>query len=182
MTTYISLLRGINVSGQKKIKMAELKTLYESLGLRDVTTYIQSGNVIFNSDKEAALIKEHLQKNIAQHFSFNVPVEVISYDEFTKIKEQLPFTEIDIEQDGSKVLITFLSEIPTAASVEKLMSYVTTPEKLVVKDKFIYLHCPNGYGKTKLSNNFIENKLKVIATTRNLKSIVKLSDMGLAIK
>jgi len=182
MTTYISLLRGINVSGQKKIKMPELKSLYESLGLRDVSTYIQSGNVIFNSDKEAALIKEQLQQNIAQCFSFDVSVEVISYDEFTKIKEQLPFTEVDIEQDGAKVLITFLSKVPKAMSIEKLMSYVKLPEQLIVKDKVIYLHCPNGYGKTKLSNNFIENKLKVIATTRNIKSIIKLSTLGLAIK
>ena len=179
MTTYISLLRGINVSGQKKVKMAELKVLYESLGLEDVATYIQSGNVIFKDDRDAPALKSCLEQNIEQHFSFHVPVEVIPHHEFMKVNNQLPFDDINLEQDGTKVLITFLSELPQATLIEKLMSYVKAPEQLVIKEKVIYLHCPNGYGKTKLSNNFIENKLKVTATTRNLKTIAKLSSLAI---
>ena len=178
MTIYISLLRGINVSGQKKIKMADLSVLYESIGLKDVVTYIQSGNVIFKNDRDTQTLKTLLEQNIEQHFSFQVPVEVIPLSEFIVINEQLPFTNIDLELDGTKVLLTFLSEPPQAELVEKLMSYVKAPEQLVIKEKVIYLHCPNGYGKTKLSNNFIESKLKVRATTRNLKSITKLSTLA----
>jgi len=178
MTTYISLLRGINVSGQKKITMAELKTLYESLGLQGVVTYIQSGNVIFENNRDALTLKSLLENNIEEQFSFHVPVEVIPLNEFIEIKDQMPFTDIDLELDGTKVLVTVLSALPQTELIEKLMGYVKAPEKLFTKEKVIYLHCPNGYGKTKLSNNFIENKLKVTATTRNLKSIVKLSALA----
>jgi uncharacterized protein (DUF1697 family) len=179
MTIYISLLRGINVSGQKKVKMTELKALYESLGLQSVVTYIQSGNVIFKSNKNAEILKGLLEQAIEQHFSFQVPVNVITKDHFLIINKQLPFTDIDLELDGTKVLITFLSASPKSELTEKLMTYVKAPEKLIISDKVIFLHCPNGYGKTKLSNNFIENKLKVVTTTRNLKTLVKLSTLML---
>jgi len=175
MTTYISLLRGINVSGQKKVKMAELKALYESLGLQNVVTYIQSGNVIFKSDKNSESLKMLLEQTIKQNYSFEVPVEVISQKDFLMVNEHLPFTDVDLELDGSKVLITFLSAAPKTELVEKLMTYVKSPETLIINNKVIFLRCPNGYGKSKLSNNFIENKLKVTATTRNLKTLVKLS-------
>lgn len=180
MTTYVSLLRGINVSGQKKVKMTDLKMLYESLGLQNVVTYIQSGNVIFKSDKEADILKVFLEQAIEQHYSFQVPVKVISEDEFLMIKTHIPFSNINVELDGAKVLITFLSASPKVELADKLMTYIQAPEKLIINDKIIFLHCPNGYGKTKLSNNFIENKLKVSATTRNLKTLIKLSALTLA--
>jgi uncharacterized protein (DUF1697 family) len=175
MTTYISLLRGINVSGQKKVKMAELKSLYESIGLQNVITYIQSGNVIFRSNKNSEILKVLLEQAIEKHFSFQVPITIITKDDFLMINKQLPFSDIDLELDGTKVLITFLSISPKTELADKLITYVKPPEKLIIRDKVIFLHCPDGYGKSKLSNNFIESKLKVVATTRNLKTLVKLS-------
>jgi len=85
---------------------------------------------------------------------------------------------VDLEENGTKVLLTFLSKQPQASKIEELTEYVKSPEELVVKNKEVYLFCPNGYGKTKLSNAFIERKLDVIATTRNWKSICKLNGLA----
>lgn len=179
MTQYISILRGINVSGQKKIVMKELKSLYESLGFENVLTYIQSGNVIFDSDIDHVLdIQKLIEDAIKTKYNFEVPVDIRTSNEFEKVLANLPFGAVDLEADGTKMLITFLSQQPDKSAVNRLMEYVKAPEKLVLGDKCIYLHCPNGYGKTKLSNVFIEKKLDVLATTRNLKSVNKLCELA----
>jgi uncharacterized protein (DUF1697 family) len=179
MTQYISIIRGINVSSQKKIVMKELKSLYESLGFENVLTYIQSGNVIFNSDIDHVLdIQKLIEDAINTKYNFEVPVDIRTSNEFEKVLANIPFGEVDLEADGTKMLITFLSHQPDKSAVNRLMKYVKAPEKLVLGDKCIYLHCPNGYGKTKLSNVFIEKKLDVLATTRNLKSVNKLCELA----
>jgi uncharacterized protein (DUF1697 family) len=176
--TYITLLRGINVSGQKKIKMAELKVLYEKLELINVKTYIQSGNVIFTSTFTHEHLKNIIEAAITQQYSFNVIVSVIPFTSFKLGINNLPFPEVDVENEGNKVLLSFLSTTPTREKKELLLSYVKSPEQLVIIDNVVYLHCPNGYGKSKLTNNFVENKLKLDATTRNLKTVYQLLAMA----
>lgn len=179
MTRYISILRGINVSGQNKIVMKELKSLYESLDFENVVTYIQSGNVIFDSASDDA---EGIQKTIADaikaKYNFEVPVDVRTANDFKEVLAKFPFDDVNLENDGTKMLVTFLAQQPDTSAVNTLMEYVKPPEKLVLGNKCCYLHCPNGYGKTKLSNVFIENKLNVLATTRNLKSVSKLCELA----
>ncbi len=173
---YLSLLRGINVAGQKKIKMAELKALYEGLGFADVQTYIQSGNVVFEADsglKHQALIEQAIQKA----YGFDVHVSVCIKDEFNAILEACPFGEVDLAADGTKVLATLLSDEPDQDAIDSLVSFKHESESLVVLNKVVYLRCPNGYGKTKLSNSLLEKKLKVQATTRNWRSMKKLQEM-----
>lgn len=178
MNKYIAVLRGINVSGQKKIIMADLKCLVESLEFSDVSTYIQSGNIVFQSAITHKIeIKACLENAIEQKYGFYVPVEIRSAQELHQILNELPFEHINVEQEGTKVLVTFLSAIPTKGDIDKLLGYVVEPEKLVVNDQTVYLHCPNGYGRSKLSNVFIEKKLQVSATTRNLKTVVKLCQL-----
>jgi len=179
MTKYISILRGINVSGQKKIVMKDLKSLYESLGFENVLTYIQSGNVIFDSAIDHVEdIQKIIEDAIKAKYKFEVPVDIRTSNEFKKVLARLPFDDVNLETDGTKMLITFLAQEPDNDAVNTLMAYVKPPEKLVLGDKCIYLHCPNGYGKTKLSNVFIEKKLNVLATTRNLKSVNKLCELA----
>jgi len=175
---YISLLRGINVTGQKKIIMKDLKALYESLGFDDVVTYIQSGNVIFTSEVKVGTAIAQIEEAISKQYGFDVPVQVREVSDFESIIKNCPFSELDLAEEGTRVMVTFLDAQPTDENTEKLMTYVKEPERLVVVDREVYLHCPNGYGKTKLTNNLIENKLKVRATTRNWKSLVKLCDLG----
>jgi len=176
--TYISLLRGINVAGQKNILMADLKALYVSLGFCDVQTYIQSGNVIFESELEADGIVTLIEKAISKKYAFDVSVQVREVAMFERLVDECPFKELDLVVEGTRVMVTFLAVRPSEEAMEKLMTYVKEPERLVYHDKHIYLHCPNGYGKTKLSNTFIEKILGVSTTTRNWKSVVKLFDLG----
>ena len=173
---HLSLLRGINVGGQKKIKMVELKALYEGLGFADVQTYIQSGNVVFDADSglnHQTLIEQAIQKA----YGFDVHVLVRTKDEFNAMVEACPFGEVDLEVEGGKVLATLLSDEPNSEAMDSLASLKHESESLVVLNKVVYLRCPNGYGKTKLSNNLLEKKLKVQATTRNWRSMKKLQEM-----
>jgi len=176
---YISLLRGINVSGQKKIKMLDLKSLYESLGFVNVVTYIQSGNVIFESDnKNIAKLKSQIEDTIEGKFKFDVPVEIRKKSEVTTIITNNPLGPINLETDSTRVLVTFLAAKPNKDKLADLLSYVSLPNKMLISGKEIYLYCPNGYGKSKLTNNFIEKKLGVVATTRNWKSVLKLHELS----
>jgi uncharacterized protein (DUF1697 family) len=175
MATYLSILRGINVSGQKMIKMADLKALYETLGFKNITTYIQSGNVVFESKTKknlAALIEQKIKNT----FGFDVPVIVLTQREMQAIVEQNPFLkEKNIELD--RLYVTFLAETPLAENLTKIATYDYSPEVFVIKEKAAYLYCPKGYGNTKLSNSFFENKLKVKATTRNWNTTNKLFEI-----
>lgn len=174
---YISLLRGINVAGKKKIIMKELKTLYESLGFENVITYIQSGNVIFDSNDSAKVLVSKIKKSITLKYGFTVPIQVREKSEFNDIALNCPFNKLDLIKEGTKVMVTFLNTLPTQENIINLMKYIKEPECLVVIKSEVYLYCPNGYGTTKLNNNFLESKLKVEATTRNWKSVLKLKEL-----
>ncbi len=175
---YISLLRGINVSGQKKILMKDLKALYENQGFKNVVTYIQSGNVIFDSDGSVEDMIAKIQSAITKQYGFDVPVQVRESKHFEKIIKACPFSELDLVEEGTRVMVTFLADVPSKDNVAKLMAYVKEPERLVLVGREVYLHCPNGYGTAKLNNNFLEKKLQVRATTRNWKSVIKLHTLS----
>ncbi len=176
--TYISLLRGINVAGVKKIKMADLKALYLSLGFKDVVTYIQSGNVIFKSDNCSPIM---IKEAIKTRYGFEVPVQIREANTFKTLIDNCPFKELDLVEEGTRVMVTFLEEKPTKENINTLLSYVKESERVVVSGQEVYLHCPNGYGKTKLNNTFLEKKLGVGATTRNWKSVCKLYALSKAL-
>lgn len=178
MNRYISLLRGINVSGQKKIKMADLKDLYVKIGCENVVTYIQSGNVIFNHQSDDTVeIKTIIEKAIENEYQFSVYVVVITPKELEQAQLDMPFEEIDIDKDGNKAFVAFLSDTPDAANIKTLREYVFEPDQLKILDITLYLYLPDGAGKSKLSTNFIENKLKLTTTMRNLKTLKKLCEL-----
>lgn len=178
MQTYISILRAINV-GQKKILMTDLKSLYEELKFKEVTTYIQSGNVIFKTDKkipDQALAKK-IEQAIAKKYHFDVPVIIRTVDEMKKTIAANPF----LKQRGinlEKLHVTFLAENPEQANVKNIQDLDYKPDKFNIMGKDIYLYCPNGYGITKLSNGFFENKLGVTATTRNWRTVNILAELA----
>ncbi len=178
---YISILRGINVSGQKKIKMADLKALYEEQGFESVTTYIQSGNVIFESKGKLNTegLKKVIEKSIEQKYAFYVPVDIRTNQELEQIVENCPYEEAKEEENGTKVLVTFLQSAPSSQKQELLLEYVKYPERLTIQGSEVYLYCPNGYGKSKLTNTFLEGKLGISATTRNWKSVKKLYELSI---
>ncbi len=105
-------------------------------------------------------------------------MEIRTKLEFENIIKNNPFGPVDLVDEGTKVLVTFLRSKPNKVKVSNILKYVVSPEKLVVKGTEVYLYCPNGYGKSKLSNTFLENKLGVEATTRNWKSVHKLYELS----
>jgi uncharacterized protein (DUF1697 family) len=177
MPVLLAMLRGINVSGQKKVPMLQLKAMFEDLKFKNVRTYIQSGNVIFESKEtnEAALSKK-ISKKILEEFGFEVSVVVRTADELLSVIKKNPFIkEKNVLLD--RLYISFLSEAPVKENLEKIRLPEGTTDRFVIAGKEVYLYCPGGYGETKLSNNFFENKLKVVATTRNWKTTNTLLEM-----
>ena len=174
MTTYISILRGINVSGQKIIKMDALRNMYENLGFKSVKTYVQSGNVIFKSKVfKIADLEQNISRQIKKDFGFDVPVIVLTIDKLKKIIENIPFSK-DLSKDASFLLVTFLSSKPESFERELIENKKSHKEEISFSDDAVYLYCPDGYGISKLSNSFLETKLKVGATTRNWKTTNEL--------
>ena len=168
MSTYISMLRGINVGGQKKVGMKELKELYESLGFGRVRTYVQSGNVVFDypySDPSTLVSK--VERGIEGRFGFKVPVVIRTRDELQRLITNTPF----VGKDESKVHVTFLSAEPAAPAEDEIGRAKDGAEEFSISGRDVYLFCPNGYGVTKLSNALFERKLKVSATTRNWRTV-----------
>ena len=172
MNKYIALLRGINVSGQKKILMADLRELLSDYN--DVKTYIQSGNIIFESDSQN--IKElelQIKGKIHSKYSFEVPVIVKTIDEWEQTFNNNPFLSnrnIDIKQ----LYVTFLSEIPSKENIAILNQTNFSPDEFIIQNNFIYSCYPNGSGRSKMTNTIFERKLKVTATSRNWNTVTKL--------
>jgi len=178
MKTYISLLRGINVSGQKKILMAELKSLYESLGFENVQTYVQSGNVVIESEEQdTEALRKSIETQIKANYGFSVPVLIRTRDDFLRLIESKHFRK-ERSENPTRVMVTFLFEYPVQTRLIELSIPENDTCEFVIADQEIFLFCPDGYGRSKLSNNFFEKKLDVIATTRNWKTVNALYKMA----
>ncbi len=175
---YIALLRGINIGRHKRIKMADLVNVFESSGSKNVKTYLQSGNVVFEYDfHDAAEIAESIERKIGQKFSFPVNVIIRTRDELETIVKDNPFIKKqDIKLD--KLYVTFLSDIPGPEVILNIGIDKDENEKFEIKGREVYLYCPNGYAKTKLKNNIFEKKLNTVATTRNWKTTNKLLELS----
>jgi uncharacterized protein (DUF1697 family) len=168
MNTYISMLRGINVSGHNKISMPELKNLYESLDFQNVVTYIQSGNVIFNSkQKEISKLSSLIETELKKRFDIDASCILRNKNDLLRIITNNPF--IQRNEDSSKLHVTFLNAPPS--DLRKLSPPQNECDEFIIIDKEIYLFCPNGYGRTKFTNNFFENRLNLTATTRNWNTV-----------
>jgi uncharacterized protein (DUF1697 family) len=179
MITCISILRGINVSGQKKILMTDLKTLYVGLGFSEVTTYIQSGNVIFKTILKLSIsgLSEKIEQAIEEKYHFHVPVIIRTADEMHLILSSNPFLD-EAGIDKEKLHVTFLDEEPDPTLVNAIQKYYFPPDTFRINGREVYLYCPGGSGNTKLSNTFFENKLHVKATTRNWRTVGNLAKLA----
>jgi uncharacterized protein (DUF1697 family) len=182
MQTYISILRGINVSGQKKIVMADLKVLFEKLKFQNVTSYIQSGNIVFKTSAELRDIElaKKIEIAIFKKYNFAVPVIIRTQQELEKAILSNPFLkEKNIKVE--KLHVTFLSEKPNKALAESIHNLDYSPDRYFINENEVFLYIPGSYGLMKLSNQFFEKKLKVTATTRNWKTVNKLAEMASSI-
>lgn len=178
MPIYIAMLRGINVSGHKIVKMERLRLSFAALGFGDVKTYVQSGNVIFAAPNDSARsLSRKIEQKILCDFGFSVPVFLITPKKIAETIKHNPFLD-DPALDHSKLHVTFLSDIPPKTAVDLLQPLAAKLEQFRIIGQEVYLYCPNGYGNTKLSNTAIEKKLSVGATTRNWKTVNALLAMA----
>ena len=181
LKTFVVLLRGINVGGKNAIKMKRLQESFEGLGLKNVRTYVQSGNVIFMAPKiSREVLSQTIREKILADFKAAVSVIMISLEELNDAIKNNPFL-LEMGIDASKLHITFLSDNPKKDAIRELEAKSTKPDKFRYIEKRIYLYCPKGYGRTKLSNNAIEKMLSVTATTRNWKTVNEIYRIAVTI-
>ncbi len=178
MSTYVAILRGINVSGSKLLKMAELKTSLLELGYQEVQTYIQSGNVKFSTRKtKPDDLANEIAEMIKTRFGYDVPVIALQKEDLEKVISSNPFL-LNRNPELKALYVTFLAQIPSGKKLQELKEIDSGGDEFRVDGKTIYLYCPAGYGRTKLTNNLFEKKLGVAATSRNWKTVLKLLEMA----
>lgn len=173
---YISVLRGINVGGKRKILMADLKKMYAELGFENCISYIQSGNLIFESTKLSNTeLGSKIEDAIAEKFGFTVPVIVRTSDEWEQSVQANPYAD---SHEKESLCLTFLNETPKAELTAVISELNFEPDSFQIIDKDVFIYCPGKYHQTKLSNQFFESKLKVKATTRNWNTVLKLLELS----
>lgn len=182
MSKYIAILRGINVGGKRKILMADLKQLFMKLKFNDITTYIQSGNIIFKTKniEDNKKLTKLIEKSIVDNYGFEVPVIIRKFDEIENIIFKNPFIKENFAADIERLHVTFLKNIPDKSKLEKIATYDFKPDKFEVIENNIFVFCSGKYSDSKLTNKFFENKLKVSATTRNWKTVQKLYELSIS--
>jgi uncharacterized protein (DUF1697 family) len=178
VTTYIALLRGINVGGHKMIKMAELKGLFEALGFQGVQTYIQSGNVLFQSEEaDVAALRGRIEKEIEARFGFQVPAILRTAAELQQVVADCPFTA-DKLAEGESLYVYFLAEMPPEAGVAKLLASQSDVDEYRLVGRDMYLLCRQSIRDSIFTNAFLEKRLGVPVTSRNWQVTAKLAEMG----
>ena len=170
MNTIIILLRGINVSGKNKIPMKELSTLLEDLGYSDIKTYIQSGNIVLKTGEDLKEVEKNIHIKIKEEYGYDVLVLVKRVKEIEEILQNNPYSNLAEKQ----IYFTFLFN---KTEIKEIDVDAKEDEFTILKD-IVYVNAAGGYGKTKLTNNFFEGKLKVSATTRNFKTTNKLIELA----
>lgn len=175
MQTYIALLKGINVGGHKKVPMADLRELLTKSGFENVKTYIQSGNVVFqSSEKNIQKIEATIKKAILDFFGFEVSVLVITRPNLKRIFDDSPF----LEEKKKASYFMMLHEVPDDDLVNVASEKVYEGEEYKIINDCIYFYCEKGFGQAKFNANFFERKLKTFATARNYNTMVKLLSLS----
>jgi uncharacterized protein (DUF1697 family) len=177
-SSYVALLRGINVGGHKIIKMESLRKEFEGMGFADVATYVQSGNVVFRAPAKAARdLPVRIEEMLLRRFEMAVPVILRTAEEIGEVARSNPFLK-KAGIDVSRLHVCFLSEVPQKTAVKALDAIAAGDDRFNCCGREIFLHCPNGFAGTKLSINAFEKVLSVRATTRNWTTVNKLWEMS----
>jgi uncharacterized protein (DUF1697 family) len=182
MSVIISMLRGVNVGGHNKIKMDQLRAVYESLGFRDAQTYIQSGNVVSRADKrDPATACTRIEKGIERNFGFRPSVIVRTASELREVIVRNPFAKRS-GIDASRLLVAFLASSPAADALDKVLKMKCEPEELRVSGRELFIYFPNGMARPTLPLATVERTLKISFTGRNWNTVRKLLEMAEALE
>lgn len=172
---YICLLRGINVGSTKRMLMDDLKNLFESLGFTNISTYIQSGNVVFSSDEHVDALKSKIENAITSKFGFQVDSLVFDEELLSFILSNNPFEQV-ASYSIDNLYVTIISETANSGA-EQLLEPAAQGDLFKINGRAIYIYVKTKYSDSKLTNGFIEKKLKTSATTRNWKTLNQLYKM-----
>jgi uncharacterized protein (DUF1697 family) len=177
VATFAALLRSVNVGGRNRLAMADLRDIVSSLGFADATTYLQSGNVVFTAPGTAATVARAIEARLAADLDLEVPVLARSRPQLEKILDGNPLSGDEL--DPKTLHVTFLADRPAAPKVTELegLSGQFGDDRFAVCGTHVYLHCPGGYGETKLNNTYLERRLGVGATTRNWRTVSALAEL-----
>lgn len=176
MPAYIALLRGINVGGKNKLSMRDLVAVFTDLGATNARTYIQSGNVLFEaSAKAAAALPVSVASAIEERFGYRVPVVMRSATELARVLEANPFIERGVP--AAELHVAFLASTPARGRVAALDPRRSPPDAFEVRGAEIYLHLPNGVGRTKLTNDYLDRVLGTTSTLRNWRTVEQLASL-----
>lgn len=183
MTVYIALLRGINVGGKNVIKMAELKKVFEAIGLCEVQTYIQSGNVLFKSNQGEKFLQGKIEHEIEAVFGFTVPVVLRTLAELEQLVSNCPFSEEEVAEaeassQAESQYVTLLTHVPLQEKIALLDAYRGENDQYRIIGRDVFLLFNHSIRNSKLANNLF--KLGVSGTVRNWKTINKLSTLAKA--
>jgi uncharacterized protein (DUF1697 family) len=177
MTKYLALLRGINVSGHNMIKMDTLKKMLENMGFQNVETYIQSGNVFFESEEEnAASIGFKIKQEISKVFGYDVPVIMVCKTDLELCFKNNPYLK-EKECDIKKLYVAFISKELSPLAINDLKISNFKPDEASIDSNRIYIKYAIGAGKTNLDQKYIEKKLSVVATIRNWNTVTNLLEL-----
>jgi uncharacterized protein (DUF1697 family) len=180
MNVHAALLRGINVGGKNMLPMKDLAAMFTDAGCASVSTYIQSGNVVFEASPALARrIPTLIERAISDRFGYQVPVVTRTGAELRGIVRGNPFLRPGVPGvDDGALHVAFLADSPAAAKVKVLDPNRSLPDEFAVRGREIYLHCPNGYGRTKLTNGYFDSALATTSTVRNWRTVLKLLELA----
>ena len=177
MPRYVALLRSVNVAGHGRIAMQELRASFESLGYGDVTTYIQTGNVLFTTgSKSEAKIAEAIEERLAEDFGDSPAVILRSVPELLRIGAASPYARAGA--NPARHHVTFLAATPAKKALAALDLPPSRRDELVVEGREVYVHTPDGYAETKYTGSFLERRLGMLSTTRNWNTVTKLCELA----
>jgi len=173
---HVAFLRGINLGGKNRLPMKDVAEIFAKAGCRHVTTYIQSGNVIFSASPSLLnRIPQLVSKDIAARFGYEIPIIVRSSEEIAQIIRDNPFLQHGKPEETLHVY--FLADPPTALAIKSLDPNRSAPDAFCVRNREVYLHLPNGMARTKLSNTYFDSKLSTTTTARNWATVLKLYEL-----
>jgi uncharacterized protein (DUF1697 family) len=178
MAVVIAMLRGVNVGGYRKLNMEALKTLCGGLGLRDVQTYIQSGNIVFREDSgDPGVVARKIEDGIERKFGFRPDVIVRTTSELRKVKSGNPFAKRP-EVEPNRLLVLFMASTPGRQAREQIFALPCEPEEMHIKGRELYIYYPNGMARPKIPVARIEKLLGTSSTGRNWNTVNKLLAMA----
>jgi uncharacterized protein (DUF1697 family) len=175
-TPRVALLRGVNLGGKNKLPMKELVLMFTEAGCHNARSYIQSGNVIFSAAPTvASRVPALICAQIGKCFGFQTQIVLRTGEQMRDIVSNNPFLKAGEAEETLHVL--FLADLPNSHDIDHLDADRSPPDEFIVRGREVYLCLPHGVGRTKLTNNYFDSKLRTTSTGRNWRTVIKLSEL-----